>query len=269
MKEKIGLKLNHIDIGGIKTFYFESASYEKPIVLLHGILDASFGFRKIIPYLNLDWKIYAFDIPGFGKSKLPNVPYLYRIDLIVNMLYESFRKLDLKELVICGHSMGGLITQHLALLDQSKDKRIKKIILLSPGNSPNPDRDEIRNILFPKKASEIPKLLAYLYNFNPPELSRFAANVLIHAWNSKEYKFLAENTILAEKEIFFGTKAKGIKVPTLIISGGKDEITTPDSQKKLSRYIQGSKLKFIPDAKHAIHIEYPSIVASYINEFKG
>ena len=147
--EKQGnLKSGLLDLDGIKLHFYESQNEQRPILFLHGLLDASFGFRKIIPYLDKKHKIYLFDLPSFGKSKLPKIKFLYQIDYFANLIYEGIQKLNLKNLTICGHSMGGLVSQHLALLDS--EKRIEKLILLAPGNSPHPERDRMRSILFPK-----------------------------------------------------------------------------------------------------------------------
>jgi 3-oxoadipate enol-lactonase len=264
--EKQGnLKSGLLDLDGIKLHFYESQNEGRPILFLHGLLDASFGFRKMLPYINKNNKIYLFDLPSFGKSKLPKVKFLYQIDYFANLIYEGIQKLNLKNLTLCGHSMGGLIAQHLALMD--RDRRIEKLILLAPGNAPHPERERMRGILFPKTLEEVTRLLSYLYYEKKEEPSDFIKKILISNWNRKEYSYLAENTIRKEKEIFFGAKSKLIKQKTLIISGLNDEITTVSQMKKLHTYISKSKLVFVPNAKHAIHLEHSEKVSNLINDF--
>ena len=265
LKKELGLNESYADIGGQKVCYFESPNEGQPLVLIHGLLDSAFGFRKIIPYLDKKFKLYIIDIPGFGKSKLPPIQYLYQVDIFSDMIYKVFQKLSLDNIVLCGHSMGGLIAQHIAIQD-SKNKRIQKLVLLSTGGIPHPERDKMRAVLFPADHEEVGRLLQHLYYKETPMPSKLIRKTLVHNWNSREYKFLAENTIERETEIFFGKEARKIKIPTWIISGKQDLITTPEAMKTLKSYIRGSKLILLEHTRHAIHLEKPKDVADIINK---
>lgn len=265
LTNELGLKQSYADIGGQKICYFMSQNNGQPLVLIHGLLDSAFGFRKIVPYLDKKYKLYLIDIPGFGKSKLPLIKYLYQVDIFSKMIYKFFQKLDLDNIVLCGHSMGGLIAQHLTIHD-SNWKRIEKLVLLSSGGIPHPERDKMRAILFPADHEEVGRLLQHLYYKETPMPSKLIRKTLVHVWNSKEYKFLAENTIERESEIFFGKEAKKIKIPTWIISGKQDLITTPEAMQMLKSYIRGSKLILLDHTRHAIHLEKPKDIAIILNE---
>jgi pimeloyl-ACP methyl ester carboxylesterase len=257
-----------IDIGGQKICYHISSKGKNNLLYIHGLLDASFGFRRVIPHLSPNWKLYLVDVPSFGKSKLPPIKFLFQINLFAEMIYESILKLELQEVTLVGHSMGGLISQHIALLDKkSKTPKIKKIVLLSTGNAPHDRRDHVKELLFPANRKDVSRLLKSLYYKEIPEPSYFVKNTLLVGWNSPAYHYLAENTIAKESEIFFAEKAKEISIPTLIVTGEMDEITTLDSMKQLHGWISNSKLVIIPNAKHAIHLETPERVSQEINQF--
>ena len=186
LKKELGLNESYADIGGQKVCYFESPNEGQPLVLIHGLLDSAFGFRKIIPYLDKKFKLYIIDIPGFGKSKLPPIQYLYQVDIFSDMIYKVFQKLSLDNIVLCGHSMGGLIAQHIAIQD-SKNKRIQKLVLLSTGGIPHPERDKMRAVLFPADHEEVGRLLQHLYYKETPMPSKLIRKTLVHNWNSREY----------------------------------------------------------------------------------
>ena len=253
-------------VGGIPFSHFESRNPGENLVLLHGLLDASFGFRRLIPHLSQRWKLYIPDVPGFGKNKLPMIKFLLHLDIIAQIIYEYISILDLRNVTLVGHSMGGLLSQHLALLDAKKEKRITRLVLISSGNHPHPQRDEIRSILFPRNRKEVLRLLHELYHKDFPDPSPFLQDTLVYEWNLPAYEMLAENTIERENEIFFGKAVEKIKIPTHIISGENDSITNLDSMKDLHSWIKGSTLDVVPFAKHAIHLEYPEIVANIINK---
>src|SRR2546425_12788598 len=59
-----------------------------------------------------------------------------------------------------------------------------------------------------------------------------------------------------------------IRVPTLIIVGEKDELTTVDDAKRMASRIVGSKLVIVPNAGHISTLEQPEKVTSTIRSFR-
>jgi len=268
LKKNLLLKEKKINNGGLPFTYFESTNEGKNLVLLHGLLDASFGFRKMIPFLK-NWKIIVPDVPGFGKNRLPSISILWNLDVIAKLIYDAIKVLNLRDITLVGHSMGGLLSQHICLLDQKGEKRIERLILLSTGNEPSPRRDELKDILFPKNREEVVRLLHQLYHKNFPDPNYFIQDMLVNIWNSKEYELLAKNTIEREAEIFFGKRAKEIKIPVHLVVGDEDSITDVHSIKKLHSWIKGSTMDIVREAKHALHLEYPEQIANIINQYGG
>lgn len=265
---QLGFKENRTDLGGHKISSFVRSGSKGPLVLIHGLLDAPFGFRKLAPLIDREWTVILTDIPGFGRSRMPLIKYLYQLDIFAELIYKSLLKSGHRGITLGGHSMGGLISQHIALIDKKrKNPIIKNLILISPGGVPHKRRDEMRGILFPKTEPEVARLLNYLYFQEFPEPNFIIKRTLVSEWNNRVHEFLSENTIERESEIFFGKKASEIKIPALIISGVHDEITPPDMMKKIHSYIGKSELKLMPDARHAIHLEKAKDVAMEMNRF--
>jgi pimeloyl-ACP methyl ester carboxylesterase len=60
------------DVDGFTVFYREAGPPDAPtLVLLHGFPSASHMFRELIPLLDDRFHIIAPDLPGFGKSDMP------------------------------------------------------------------------------------------------------------------------------------------------------------------------------------------------------
>ena len=61
-----------INVDGVKVFYREAGSPDKPkLLLLHGFPSSGHMFRDLIPLLADLYHIIAPDLPGFGQSDLP------------------------------------------------------------------------------------------------------------------------------------------------------------------------------------------------------
>lgn len=265
MEKNYGMVHRSVNLGGHEIHYLESSHGEIPLVFIHGLLDSSFGFRKIIKHIPKEYRIYILDIPGFGRSKMAKIKYLYQVDVFADMIYDALLHLELDNVVIAGHSMGGLISAHIAADDRLKI--VRKLILISTTVDPHPERDKMRKLLFPSTEKEILNLLQFLYYENFPEPDQLSKNILVHLCNSLPYRYLADNSIEREHDIFFGNTARRINVPTLILAGADDKITTPAMMNNLKKYIRGSKIIFIPNARHAVHLEKATELAAEIRKF--
>ncbi|WP_425529191.1 alpha/beta fold hydrolase [Leptospira stimsonii] len=266
MKEVLGFRELEVETGGNSVYFLEkNPEKTKTILLIHGLLDSATGLRRLAPKIRQDYRILIPDIPGFGKSKLPDLKYLYQVDVFGDLIYEAIRKMSLENLVLGGHSMGALIAMHIALRD--REKRISKLVLIAPGGIPHPKRDEMKELLFPKTEDDLVKLIEALYYETPELPGRLARKALIQSWNELPNQFLTVNTLEREEEIFLGKKLGEIKIPALILSGKEDPITDASMTKKLHSYLKKSKLVFIPGAKHAIHMEKPDELSLEINRY--
>ncbi|MBP7408581.1 MAG: alpha/beta fold hydrolase, partial [Flavobacteriales bacterium] len=58
-----------------------------------------------------------------------------------------------------------------------------------------------------------------------------------------------------------------IKVPTLIITGSKDELILPEESEAMAAAIPESKLVIIPDVAHLSNVEDPDAFNKVVREF--
>jgi pimeloyl-ACP methyl ester carboxylesterase len=67
------IKYRAADVDGLNIFYREAGAPDATkLLLLHGFPSASHMFRDLIPLLSDRFHIIAPDLPGFGKSEMPN-----------------------------------------------------------------------------------------------------------------------------------------------------------------------------------------------------
>lgn len=98
------------EIDGIRVNYISEKAHNdsRPdIVLLHGWGVNIDLFSKIIVHLAPYFNIYAMDLPGFGKSSEPTVPW--NVDNYADFVMKFCEKMGIKRCSLIGHSFGGRI----------------------------------------------------------------------------------------------------------------------------------------------------------------
>ncbi|EAA06898.4 AGAP000784-PA [Anopheles gambiae str. PEST] len=124
----------------IWTLSLNTESPNVPLVLVHGL-----GAGVALWVLNLDAlarerPVYAIDVLGFGRSSRPRFstdPMVVEKQL-VKSIEEWRREMNLQEMILLGHSMGGFIAASYAL---SYPDRLRHLILADPWGMPEKPKE--------------------------------------------------------------------------------------------------------------------------------
>ncbi|MHB8758008.1 MAG: alpha/beta fold hydrolase [Bacillota bacterium] len=93
-----------------------------PLLLIHGFGGCLENWRPLLPALGRRFRVYAIDLPGFGRSDA--MAAHYRFEDLVQTVGAFIRTFDLASLTVVGHSFGGLVAVELARLNQSRVDRL-------------------------------------------------------------------------------------------------------------------------------------------------
>ncbi len=116
----------YLDVAGTRIAYADEGHGE-PLVLLHGLGGYIPSWTKNLEALAEHHRVIAVDLPGFGKSDKPAVPYT--MSYFAEVVHELVQRLGLVRPVVIGHSMGGQIAIHYALRHPD---RVRALVLSSP-----------------------------------------------------------------------------------------------------------------------------------------
>ncbi len=99
------------------TLFFKDQGTGFPIVLLHGFCETHQIWDGLAEELTKDFRVITLDLPGFGQSQLPSLPFT--IDDIGDQLIGWLSKRKINRPAIIGHSLGGYVALAMAQKDPS------------------------------------------------------------------------------------------------------------------------------------------------------
>ena len=245
------------EYNGKKIYYqFKEKEEKKAIIFIHGSGENSIVWKGQLNDLNLNYNLIAIDLPSHAESD--DFPEL-SLDLYVDVIKKLVDFLNLKKIVLCGHSLGGAIVQEYFFKNQ---KEVSALILCGTGarlrvspmilNSLKNNYQEFLNGLpmgafYRKTSKEIKKTLVIEIAKTNPEVT------------------FADFTICDNFDVM--DKVASINVPCLIVCGNEDKLTPIKYSQYFKDKIKDSKLVVIKDAGHMVMLEKPNEVNKAIEEF--
>jgi len=257
----------YVDVGtensGAIELYYEDHGSGSPVVLIHGYPLSGRAWDKQVPVLlDMGRRVITYDRRGFGKSSQPTTGYDY--DVFAADLNALMEKLDLREAVIVGHSMGtGEVTRYLGVYGSA---RVAKGVLISPippfllHSDSNPEglpASLFEGFIQSAKADTPAWMKGFLDNFYNMDVlggtlvsdQAFQAsfNIAVAASGT------ASVACIPTWETDFRGDLPKIDVPMLVIQGDADRVLPFDKTgKRLPDLIKNAQLVVIEGGPHAI-----------------
>jgi pimeloyl-ACP methyl ester carboxylesterase len=115
-----------VEVNGRMMRYYQTGNGEN-IFLIHGSMGSLEDWETLYPLLKDRYRVTAIDRPGMGFSDIKDKDYT--IEGNAKIARQIINILDLKNVIIVGHSRGGAIALRMAI---DYDENIKGYLLLAP-----------------------------------------------------------------------------------------------------------------------------------------
>lgn len=79
-----------------------------PILLIHGFCESKSVWYDFVPMLNQHFRVITPDLYGFGESTPP--PENLTIEALAEAIHDIVEKLQLPQVILVGHSLGGYVS---------------------------------------------------------------------------------------------------------------------------------------------------------------
>lgn len=234
----------------------------RPLLLLHG----GGGPLAALPFANRlaeRFEVIAPTHPGFGGTKIPD--HFDGMPDLVYLYLDLLDRLDLKDAVVVGMSIGGWLAAELAAISCA---RFSKLVLVDAVGVKHggPTEREIADVFGMPEANA--RQLMWHDQAKAPDPAKLDdAAMEIAAANRIALALYGWEPWLHNPKLRH--RLHRISIPTLVIWGESDRLVTPDYGRKYAALIKGAKFVVLPAAGHMPHIEQADAFVKQVTDFAG
>ncbi|WP_425450400.1 alpha/beta fold hydrolase [Virgifigura deserti] len=205
------------------------------VVLVHGFVVSS---RYLVPlgeHLAPDFRVYAPDLPGFGRSDKP--PQTLSIDKLAHALAAWMQAIGLERAHLIGNSMSCNILVEFAV---HHPHLVDRLVLQGPTTDP-------------RARSTLSQAIRWLQNAlrEPPQpglmIKDYATTGLRSAFEN--FRYLLDHRI--------EERLPSVQAPTLVVRGTRDPIVPQGWACQVTTLLPRGRLIEIPGAAHTINLYAP------------
>jgi pimeloyl-ACP methyl ester carboxylesterase len=271
---------HRLHLAGYRTRALELEGDGPPLLLLHGYSDSADTWRILLDRLGrADRRAVALDMPGFGTCDRLNdhEPILVQLERFAHAALEWFAPEG--GAVVCGNSLGGLVS---LLLAERDDLKLTGVVPVAPAGLDMArwftviERDQLLRALLAapvpipravlrRTVAEVYKRLAF---HRPADVDpRVAATFASHfADRAVTGRILATGRRLLP-ELRDCLEPEKVDCPVLLVWGTRDVMVYRTGAQRVLDAVPGSRLVTLENCGHSPQIEAPDRLAELVLDF--
>ena len=230
-------------------------------LLLHGWLCDKWFWTGFLSRLPEEHGAVACDLPGHGDTPPPAE---FSLTALVAAAEDLARRLEGRNLVLVGHSMGGFIVQHVAA---RMGEALSRLVLVTTAGS---DTEGLISVRLAKRSEAFDK--AYFDALFPtwfgPDADSEAIDFVREVMLGNDWRF---GRALALDYATFDARPlhPRITAPTLVVGGAVDGSTAADQSVALAKSIENAELAIIERCGHFPMLEKQDTFFDLVLKWNG
>jgi pimeloyl-ACP methyl ester carboxylesterase len=245
-----------------------------PILLLHGTGASLHTWQGWTEALRREHRVIRFDLPGFGLTG-PSPDGVYTVDRYVDTVLAVADALGVRRFVIAGNSLGGQVAWATTVLHP---ERVERLILVDASGYPY----QSQSVPLGFRLARTPVLGVLLRDVLPRWLvessvrnvygdpSRVTPALVDRYFDLTTREGNRGSLVARFQQTQPGPLAQRvheIRVPTLILWGGRDRLIPPGLGERFAREIPGSRLVVFDALGHVPQEEDPAQTVEAVRTF--
>jgi 3-oxoadipate enol-lactonase len=247
----------------------------EPVLLIHGLGYARWGWEPVLPGLADRFEVLLFDNRGIGESDTPSGPYT-----VAEMAADAIQVLDeagVERAHVVGTSLGGMVTQELAL---SASDRVARLVLActTPGG-PRAHPMPARTVTLMAEAPTLEPAVAlrrFVENALAPETVTgrpgLVERIIEHRLRTAQAPAAWAAQAAAGAAFDAHDRLGALAAPVLVQHGSEDAVVDPRNADLLVELLPDARLERFPGTGHLFFWEEPgrfvSSVASFLEDHR-
>jgi pimeloyl-ACP methyl ester carboxylesterase len=267
------LSSGYVQVGRMRLFH-SWGGRGRPVLLIHGLGSSGYlGWRFALPQLALHNRVFAPDLPGFGRSDKPAARY--GIPLFTRTMLRYLDAQGIDKATVVGASMGGRVALEMGL---RHPRRVSRLVLVNSLGLGLPRYPFHGLFLLPRMGELSFRLMtAALKRLPAVKIRRLAARMGMvrnpeRAFDDEYVALLRQihgdqrtgRTYVATVRALFllgmgslSSELGRLQMPVNLIWGKNDPLFPLDQAVRAHRLLPGSELAVIEDAGHSPEAERP------------
>lgn len=241
------------------------------VVLVHGIGDiGARDWNRLIPELAKNYRVLAFDLPGFGRSSRKNERYTP--DAYVRFMKWLVSEKGVQSFYLIGHSMGATLAM---LYAATYPGDVEKLVIADAAGILE------HHILIDFWVSERTLTMKNMSR-RSGNVMGWANNMLLEIGDEERLHSFIETKASREKYLDgepkkiagtsfiirnFASAIEAVESPTLVIWGGEDTVAPIRVARILSHSIPRSRLEVMEGVGHIPMVERPELFNDLVLDF--
>lgn len=268
----------YVRLDGLEVHHVYGGRGSPPVVFIHGLGSAGYlEWRYTLPALARAHRVFAPDLPGFGRSEKPVSGY--GIPLFARVIEEYIRTRRLKP-VLVGASMGGRVALDVALRNPES---VRRLVLVNSLGVVKPTVHPFYPLLLVPRVGEgvLGVMREALHRLSPDQVRRYARRFVgvsgdvdrvlddvylsglreMHATDGFPRAYVSTVRALAHPEAYQATSLMArlaeCNIPVLLIWGARDKLLPVARARAAHEGLPSARLAVIEDAGHTPQVERP------------
>ena len=232
------------------------------VLLLHGWGTSLDVYKSLISFLSPFRRVVSYDLPGFGKSDLPE--FAFSTDDYAEIAFLVLKELNIERVTLIGHSHGGRTILNMASRSDCPVAIDRIVLIDSAGIVPKKTLSQKARVRYYKAGKK-------LLSFAPVKaLFPNALDSFKRRHGSADYKAVAgvlRDSLVKIVNDDYKERMKNIQAPTLLIWGTKDDATPICDAEYMEQAIPDAGLVRVEGGSHYSFLDSPGLVQAVLRSF--
>ena len=263
----------YVEAGGLRLHYLDYGTAGRtPMLCIHGGAAHAHWFDYVAGGFSANHHVLAIDQRGHGESPWVEEPRYTYADYAAD-IEKVVEALGLREFVLIGHSMGGMVSLYYAAHHPG---RVKRLVVIDTSLHMSEERVASMHEIASRPAAAYASQEELLTRFRLRPGNTHAAPEVVRRMGRYGSRQQADGTwsLRFDRQVY-GTRVRvngipfwsNVRVPALLVKGGLSRRITPEIYAKVKELCPQTELDEVAGADHHVTLDNPAGFVSVVRAF--